>query len=152
MTRQEFVSELRIALQDQVSQQTLKENLDYYETYIMQESRKGRTEEEVLEELGNPRLIAKTIISSEPDNNRRSRQENYSSYNDDEYNPGFDFQINGKVYRGMKAKVLKWTAIIAIILVIFGIIALAAGVISILAPVIVPLLIILIAVRLISRR
>lgn len=53
MTRQEFITELRTALEGQVSRAVLQDNINYYETYIMQESRKGRTEEEVLEELGN---------------------------------------------------------------------------------------------------
>jgi uncharacterized membrane protein len=38
--------------------------LRYYENYIIEESRKGRTEAQVIEDLGNPRLIAKTIIDT----------------------------------------------------------------------------------------
>lgn len=64
MTREQFLQELRIALQGRIPQAQVNENLTYYENYIMEESRKGRTEEEVIEALGSPRLIAKTIIES----------------------------------------------------------------------------------------
>ena len=64
MTRAEFLEELRLALQGNVSQVQVNENLRYYENYIIEQSRKGKTEEQVIEELGNPRLIARTIIDT----------------------------------------------------------------------------------------
>ncbi len=151
MTRQEFLSELRIALQGQVDQATINDNLAYYENYIMQESRKGRSEQEVLDELGNPRLLAKTIISSTGQDYEKGYRETTSGYSG-EYDENIDFMINGKVYRGLKAKIMKWTAIIAMILIVVGVIALIGGVISLLAPILIPLLIILLAVRLLSGR
>ena len=62
MTRDMFLQELRIALQGQIAQVEVNEQLQYYENYIIEESRKGRTEVQVIESLGSPRLIAKTII------------------------------------------------------------------------------------------
>ncbi len=64
MTREEFLRELRIALQGRIPQGQVNEQLQYYENYIIEESRKGRTQQEVLESLGNPRLIAKTIADT----------------------------------------------------------------------------------------
>ena len=64
MTRELFLQELRIALQGQISQVQINDQLRYYEYYIIEESRKGRTEEEVIDSLGSPRLIAKTIIQT----------------------------------------------------------------------------------------
>lgn len=61
MTRDDFLKELRIFLQGRISQVKINEHLRYYENYIIEESRKGRSEAEVLESLGSPRLIAKTI-------------------------------------------------------------------------------------------
>ena len=54
MSREEFLTELRKALQGRVSQQTVNDNLRYYEEYILTESHKGKTEAEVIAELGNP--------------------------------------------------------------------------------------------------
>ena len=39
----------------------VEENVRYYDGYISDEVRKGRSEEEVIEEIGDPRLIARTI-------------------------------------------------------------------------------------------
>lgn len=61
MTRDAFLQELRIAMQGRIPQAQVNEHLRYYENYIIEESRKGRTEEEVLRFLGDPRLIAKTL-------------------------------------------------------------------------------------------
>lgn len=61
MTREEFLKELRIALQGRIPQSQVNEHLKYYENYIMEESRKGRTEEEVIADIGSPRLAAKTL-------------------------------------------------------------------------------------------
>lgn len=63
MTREEFLQELRIALQGRIPQSQVNEHLNYYENYIMEESRKGRTEEEVIADIGNPRLAAKTLTN-----------------------------------------------------------------------------------------
>lgn len=62
MTRDMFLQELRIALQGRIPQVQVNEQLRYYENYIIEESRKGRTEEDVMVSLGSPRLIAKTIV------------------------------------------------------------------------------------------
>lgn len=64
MTRQEFLHELKIALQGELSQSAVDDNLKYYNDYILGESRKGVSEEEVLISLGSPRLIAKTLVDT----------------------------------------------------------------------------------------
>ena len=64
MNKQEFIDRLRAALNGRVSPNLVTENVNYYEDYINTEIRKGRTEEEVLETLGDPRLIARTIIET----------------------------------------------------------------------------------------
>ena len=64
MTRFEFTENLRKALSGRVSHQVVNENVAYYENYIDTEIKKGRSEEAVLEELGDPRWIAKTIIDT----------------------------------------------------------------------------------------
>ena len=69
MDKQEFVDRLRMALNGRVSPGLVMDNVNYYEDYINTEIRKGRTEEEVLESLGDPRLIARTI--DHPDQWRR---------------------------------------------------------------------------------
>lgn len=65
MDKQEFLDRLQQALLGEVPQRVIQENLSYYHGYIQDEVGKGRAERQVLEELGDPRLIARTIIDSE---------------------------------------------------------------------------------------
>ena len=62
MRKSEFLQELKEALQGEVSGGVLQENLRYYDNYITQETAAGRREEDVIDEIGSPRLIARTII------------------------------------------------------------------------------------------
>lgn len=64
MTKREYIEKLRIALSGKASPRQVAENMRYYEDYINVEIRKGRSEEEVLAALGDPRLIARTIAEA----------------------------------------------------------------------------------------
>lgn len=64
MRKQEFIDKLRIALNGRVSPSLVMENVRFYEDYINTEIQKGSAEEEVLASLGDPRLIARTIIDT----------------------------------------------------------------------------------------
>ena len=65
MRKAEFLQELRESLQGEVSAAVIQENVNYYDSYISQEAASGRREEDVIEEIGSPRLIARTIIDSQ---------------------------------------------------------------------------------------
>lgn len=65
MTKQEFLIELQSALTGQVNVTMVNENIKYYEDYINMHIRLGEDEDKILENLGNPRLIAKSIISAQ---------------------------------------------------------------------------------------
>ena len=64
MEKKEFLEKLARALAGQVSQTVIEENLRYYETYLSDEAAKGRKMHQILEELGDPRLLAKSIIDA----------------------------------------------------------------------------------------
>lgn len=65
MGKQEFLEKLRLALNGRISAEMVAENVRYYEDYINIEVRKGRSEEEILDQLGDPRLIARTIVQTQ---------------------------------------------------------------------------------------
>lgn len=101
MNRNEFLRILKESLEMSVDQDAIKEQLDYYDKYISDEINKGRTEKEVIEELGDPRLIAKTIktvsstkdVNSDSDNSGDSGQKYGSDSNE---NRGYgNTQSNG---------------------------------------------------------
>lgn len=64
MNKEAFIDTLRRALYGKVSDYELTDHMRYYEDYIRQEMNRGRSEQEVLEELGDPRLIARTILET----------------------------------------------------------------------------------------
>lgn len=64
MEKQEFLEKLRSALSGRLSSENVADTLRYYEDYINTETRMGREEQEVMASLGDPRLIARTIIET----------------------------------------------------------------------------------------
>ncbi len=65
MTRQEFLDGLAAALSASGSDKLIEENRVFYNDYISIEITKGRTETEVIGELGEPRFIANSILQAE---------------------------------------------------------------------------------------
>lgn len=59
------MSRLRTALSGKLSPAAVEENARYYEEYINTQMRLGEAEEEVLASLGDPRLIARSIVAAE---------------------------------------------------------------------------------------
>ena len=79
MNRTEFLTILRNQFAGQMQEGKAEAHIRYYEDYIQSQVRKGRTEEDVLGELGDPRLIAKTLIETE-DSQPQAGYGQYSSY------------------------------------------------------------------------
>ena len=61
MNKEEFVTKLQQALSGGMASGQVAEHVRYYREYIDSEILKGRTEEEVLAQLGDPRLLARSI-------------------------------------------------------------------------------------------
>lgn len=66
MNKGEFLEGLRNTLSGEVPPSVVQENLRYYDDYIRTEIQNGRSEAEVMAELGDARLIARTIIDTTP--------------------------------------------------------------------------------------
>jgi len=143
MTKEEFIKELRSALSGEVNQNVLNENIRYYDQYLSQEQQKGRTIDEIVEEIGNPRLIARTIIDTS--SNVSGTSSDYDQQT--EQNDGVNYS---KTIR--KAKIGIWAAVLIILLIVIGVIAILGRVIQLFAPILLPLLLISIAVRLLTKQ
>ncbi|KIR01223.1 hypothetical protein P261_00037 [Lachnospiraceae bacterium TWA4] len=63
MDKKQFLRELSDALTGEVPRQVISQNIAYYEEYIESEKALGG-QEEVIEQLGPPRLIARSIIDA----------------------------------------------------------------------------------------
>ena len=64
MEKQEFLDKLRSALSGRLASEIVADTVRYCEDYINTETRMGREEQEVMAALGDPRLIARTIIET----------------------------------------------------------------------------------------
>ncbi len=54
MTKYEFLEKMRHALANDLSGPIIQENVNYYDSYINDEVQQGRSEEAVIDELGDP--------------------------------------------------------------------------------------------------
>ena len=62
MSKEEFLQELGEALVGDVPDAVIRDNVSYYGSYLSQEMAKGRTVDEIVMEIGEPFIVAKTII------------------------------------------------------------------------------------------
>lgn len=76
MTKRDFITKLRRALTGKLDGAKIAEHASYYEEYIEIQVRKGKEERQVTEELGNPALLAKSILSAEQDGGSRLNETN----------------------------------------------------------------------------
>ena len=65
MSRREFLEVLRGQLSGQMTQGRAAAHVRYYEDYIQSKVRAGTPEDEVIAQLGDPRLIAKTLLDTD---------------------------------------------------------------------------------------
>lgn len=64
MNKREFLQKLREYLSYELPARYIEKNIRYYDEYIDTEVSSGKTISDVIEELGDPQLIAKTITDS----------------------------------------------------------------------------------------
>lgn len=71
MTKNDFILKLRRSLAGKLGSEEISEAASYYEEYIEIHVRKGQKEEQVVELLGDPALLAKSILNAEYDKKLR---------------------------------------------------------------------------------
>lgn len=154
MTKEEFLDGLMKALASTGSQSLIAENIRFYSSYIDDELSKGRSIDEIMEELGEPRLIANSIkvaagyddvfvgIDNETYENTAGNYEE----NDDNFSDRKDNSFKTYNFSGNNLII----PIIIVIAVLVVIVAVVAAVFSFLAPVLLPVIGVLLLVALIK--
>ena len=142
MSKQEFIDKLSAALNGRISPAQVQDNVNYYSDYINTQIRMGKSEEQVLEELGDPRLIARTITAANgqtADSTAayREYQGSSQSHGDESYSE-----------RKSRIGIPKWLWIIIGILILVVILGVVFSVLTFLLPVLVPILVVLFLVKL----
>ena len=155
MTKNEFLSILRDSLAGNVPSDVINENIGYYKDYI---ENNDKTESQVLEELGDPRLIARTIIDSfvaekGPMADFYTKQAREEYRGDSSYTSSYDDDNYRNEYHHFS---LKWydklLGIIIIVVVAMLVLALGAVAIGIFFRIILPLIVIYFIVKFIMER
>lgn len=96
MTKQDFLDGLRRSLSAGLETEQINEHIRYYSDYIDSQIRKGIAEEEVMASLGEPRLIAKTLLGMEETGQVTEEYVEEEQAADDKYRY---FNINGKTIK-----------------------------------------------------
>lgn len=150
MTKREFLDRLRAALGNDLSGAVVQENVDYYNEYISEAVSTGRSESDVVAELGDPWAIAKSIVDSM--GSKGNAQESYVYETDRPRNDKKSGkQTNVHVF-GLDTWWKKLAVILGIVGIIVIVVAVIGGVISLLAPLVLPFLIIMFVFRVLGRR
>ena len=148
---------LKSELEGRVPYSVIQENLRYYDSYIMEEAAKGQTEDEVIESLGGPRIIARTIVDAALDTeDRPDGFDSFASEASYRSGPAGSSQEEREPFRGKKPEVHyvdfgKWyvrliaglvvfLVIFLVMTVFFGIMGLAGWILSYIWPVLLVML------------
>ena len=148
---------LKSELEGRVPYSVIQENLRYYDSNIMEEAAKGQTEDEVIESLGGPRIIARTIVDAALDT--EDRPDGFDSFESEasyRSGPAGSSQEEREPFRGKKPEVHyvdfgKWyvrliaglvvfLVIFLVMTVFFGIMGLAGWILSYIWPVLLVML------------
>lgn len=145
MSRQEFLQRLRDTLTGEVPSGVIEENIRYYDDYIRSEASKGQTEDEVTGTIGDPRLIAKTIIDATENaaetGSKRSTFEGWQSGGQTVYEEETDKKQKTH-YIDLSKWYWKLLAVAVVILFFVVVSSIVTGLFSLLMPVLGPILLI----------
>ncbi len=141
MNRREFINGLRQALELKMTKNEIDAQVEYYAEYIKSEVKAGRSESEVVEELGDPWAIAKNLgYESDTISEETTTPETES----------FSGQANNKVYT-TNSKWVVWGILFVIIAILFTVLSLAMSMVSFFAPVILPVFLVMFVMRMFKK-
>lgn len=121
MRKEEFLKELERLLSEQLPREAVVENIQYYEKYIDSQIQNGRSEQDVMNELGSPHLIAKTIV--ETSGGIYFAEQESASQMERQRGPSFEKQMEQRMrsfQMNCLAVVLVALLVVSVILVVVG--------------------------------
>lgn len=158
MEKKEFLDILRESLAGNVPVSEVEENIRYYKDYIENEA---ESEEEALKQLGDPHLIARTIIDGFKASKgpmadfytEQARNEYSSGIFEEDVDSGDNDNIEYK-YKAEYRRGLKWYEKLVLILVVIGIISLVliiGGIaLVVVFRIVIPVLLVLLIIKFIT--
>ena len=140
MDKKEFLDILYEQLSGQMPGGTIAAHVQYYRDYIEEEQHKGRTEGDILNELGDPRLIARTLLDTEGASANPQTTGSYSTTYDDTAS-GYDGGSRTSSDRGRVKQhsfhldLTTWYGKLAVILIAIVVVILLCTILSVLIPI-----------------
>lgn len=138
MNKKEFLDTLYNQLSGQMPEGSIAAHVQYYRNYIEDAVTQGRTEAEVLNELGDPRLIARTLLDTDStaSGNPQATERYSEPYTDNSYEYDNSSSDRKKVKsRSFHIDLSTWYGKLAVILIAAVVIILLCTVLSVLIPV-----------------
>lgn len=136
MKKQEFLNTLRIALNGKLSPAEVEENVSYYEDYINTQMRIGKSEQEVIAALGDPRLIARSIAEVA---------------GHDEEPSGEQSEQNTKEQTKRRFRLPGWLWVFLIVFVVVLILCAIFSVLWALLPILIPIMVVFVIINMIRK-
>lgn len=148
MDKTEFIEKLQRALAGGLNSSQVAENVRYYQEYIDSQIRKGYSEAEVMQQLGDPRLLAKSIIEA----NKRAGASYGSNREYDEEMPADEQDRDRAAGNGRLVMLPGWLVMLIITVVVVLVIGVVTQLIAFFAPVILVGLVVLLIVKVFQNR
>ncbi|MCC8025777.1 MAG: hypothetical protein LIP16_10835 [Clostridium sp.] len=161
MSRTEFLQGLKSELEGRVPYSVIQENLRYYDSYISEETAKGADENQIIDSLGGPKLIARTIVDAAFDTEDRpdvfdtfgagaydadgaggrNQSESHRAY-EEKHSRNIHYVDFSKWYVRLIAGLVVFLVIFLIMTIFFGIMGLAGWILSYIWPVLLVMLLV----------
>ncbi len=128
MNKEDFIRDLTDTLQGEVTDYELNDSISYYRDYFNQEMAAGRSEEEILQELGSPKLIGRSIIDARGIDEMAEREsqsyQSYQSYDnrgdDTGYPPREEDPVSSSLSR-IGTRIVTAVVVVAVLLLVFAV-------------------------------
>lgn len=158
MNRREYLNSLRAQLQGVLSQAEIEGHIRYYDEYISEEMAAGKTEEQVLEDLGSPILIAKTLTNAagredyyDGSAERQEEQEESDFYGQGRGERGEPFETRFHTFQ-MNTGIARWLIPVVLILIFILFVSLLGSVAILIARYFVPILVFVLIAAIIKSK
>lgn len=152
MTKYEFLQNLQRELSGKISVSEVQDQINYYSQYIDEEVSAGKSEQDIVSELGDPWIIAKTILGASDNEEFARANTSYEAKRasgKEKKEREENAQIHVFGFDSWWKKLLLLLGVIGIVMLIVGVIG---GIISILAPIIIPVFVIMLVIRIVNNR
>lgn len=127
MNKEDFIRDLTDTLQGEVTDYELNDSISYYRDYFNQEMAAGRSEEEILQELGSPKLIGRSIIDARGIDEMAEREgqayQSYQSYDDRGDGTGYsprEENPTGSSLSRIGRNIVTAAIVVAVLIVVFA--------------------------------